>query len=51
MLGWDLLVGEVLKAYLEKSPKWYDAWWKEREPKWSDRWQELARERMKAELK
>ena len=45
-VGWDLLVGEVLKAYLEKSPEEYQAWWKEREPVWNDRWQELIRERM-----
>jgi len=45
-VGWDLLVGEVLKVYLEKSPKEYELWWKEREPSWNDRWQKLIRERM-----
>ena len=45
-VGWDVLIGEVLKAYLEKSPEEYDAWWKKQEPSFNDRWQEMIRERV-----
>ncbi len=50
-VGWDLMVGETLKAYLDKSPEVYEKWWKERESTWNDRWQELTRERMSSASK
>ncbi|HXQ93517.1 MAG TPA: SRPBCC domain-containing protein [Nitrososphaerales archaeon] len=48
--GWDLLVGQVLKAYLEKTPEEYARWWKNEEPNWQLRWQKLSEEKMKSKL-
>ena len=51
-VGWDLLVGQVLKHYLEDSPAAFGRWWAEQEPKWDENWQKMVEERMrKVEVK
>jgi len=48
--GWDLLIGQVLKAYLEKTPEEYAKWWANEEPNWEQKWQKLSEEKMKSKL-
>jgi uncharacterized protein YndB with AHSA1/START domain len=43
-VGWDLLVGEVLKHYLESSKEEFYKWWARVEPNWEERWQKKAKE-------
>ena len=45
--GWDLLIGESLKAYLEMTPTDYTSWWKKQEPIWQQKWQKMTEEKMK----
>jgi len=46
-VGWDLNVGQLLKAYLEMSSDEYNRWWAEREPTWQQNWQKIFEDRMK----
>ena len=45
--GWDLLVGQVLKAYLEMSPQEYARWWAKEEPNWDAKWQKITEEKIR----
>jgi uncharacterized protein YndB with AHSA1/START domain len=50
-VGWDLLVGQVLKAYLEKSRDEFNQWWAEREPTWQQTWQKMSEDRINSAYK
>jgi uncharacterized protein YndB with AHSA1/START domain len=45
--GWDLLIGEVLKAYLEKTPEEYARWWAKEESNWDQKWQKITEEKIR----
>jgi uncharacterized protein YndB with AHSA1/START domain len=43
--GWEMLVGEVLKYYLEHPKADFDKWWKENGSSWQERWQKNVADR------
>jgi uncharacterized protein YndB with AHSA1/START domain len=45
-VGWDLMIGKSLKAYLEKSKEDYLSWWAEQEPGWQVTWQKMTEGRI-----
>lgn len=44
-VGWEMLVGEVLKYYLEHPKTDFDKWWNENGASWNERWQEQVAKR------
>jgi uncharacterized protein YndB with AHSA1/START domain len=47
-VGWEMLVGEVLKYYLEHPKPEFDKWWNDNGASWHERWQENVSQRAKS---